>query len=185
MTRCSWCLGDDAYIEYHDTEWGVEVHDDIKLFEFLILEGAQAGLSWITILRKRENYRVAYDNFKPSIVASYDENKIQELMSNEGIVRNRRKIESSIANAKTFMDIQNEYGSFDNYIWGFVGGEQIVNEFKTMEEVPPKTELSLKISKDLKKRGMNFVGPTIIYSFMQAIGMVNDHITDCFRHKEV
>ncbi len=180
--RCVWAVGvDPLYEEYHDNEWGNPVHDDMKLFEFLILEGAQAGLSWITILKKRENYRKAFDGFNPEKVAKYGEKKRAELMENAGIVRNGRKIDSAVRNARVFLDIQREFGSFDAYIWGFVGGKPIRNKFKTMEEVPPKTELSDIISKDLKKRGMNFVGSTIIYAFMQAVGIVNDHTTDCFR----
>ncbi|MDR1747955.1 MAG: DNA-3-methyladenine glycosylase I [Spirochaetaceae bacterium] len=184
--RCIWASeGDPLYEEYHDSEWGTPVHDDIKLFEFLILEGAQAGLSWITILKKRENYRLAFDGFNPVKVAKYGEKKRAELMGNPGIVRNGRKIDSAIRNARVFLDIQKEFGSFDAYIWGFVGGKPVVHKFSAMGEVPPKTELSDIISKDLKKRGMNFVGSTILYAFMQAVGMVNDHTTDCFRYAEL
>ncbi len=184
--RCAWVdLKNSRYIEYHDYEWGVPVHDDRRLFEMLILEGAQAGLSWATILNKRENYRLAFDNFEPSIVADYDEIKIDELLGDKGIVRNRRKIYSAINNARVFLDIQEEFGSFSAYIWSFVDGQPIQNSFKEMVEVPCETELSETISKDLKKRGMSFVGPTIIYSFMQAVGMVNDHETGCFRHDDV
>jgi DNA-3-methyladenine glycosylase I len=178
-------MDNEKYIDYHDNEWGVPEHDDYKLFELLILEGAQAGLSWSTILKKRNNYIKAYDNFDFEKVAKYDDSKRQELLNNEGIVRNRRKIDSSIQNAKVFINIREEYGSFDKYIWSFVDGKPINNEFKKLKDVPAKTELSEKISKDLKKRGMNFVGPTIIYAYMQAIGLVNDHTTDCFRHKEI
>ena len=183
--RCSWCIGSEVYQQYHDTEWGVPVHDDQKLFEFSVLEGAQAGLSWITILKRREGYREAFANFDPNKIALFGPNKIEELMQFEGIIRNRRKIESAIANAKAFLKIQAEFGSFDKYIWGFVNGQPIINQFKTMAEVPAQTNLSVKISKDLKQRGFSFVGPTIIYALMQATGMVNDHLTDCFRHKEL
>jgi DNA-3-methyladenine glycosylase I len=186
VKRCGWVnMDNEKYIDYHDNEWGVPEHDDYKLFELLILEGAQAGLSWSTILKKRNNYIKAYDNFDFEKVAKYDDSKRQELLNNEGIVRNRRKIDSSIQNAKVFINIREEYGSFDKYIWSFVDGKPINNEFKKLKDVPAKTELSEKISKDLKKRGMNFVGPTIIYAYMQAIGLVNDHTTDCFRHKEI
>jgi len=175
----------EKYIDYHDNEWGVPEHDDYKLFELLILEGAQAGLSWSTILKKRDNYKKAYDNFDFEKVAKYGYSKRQELLNNEGIVRNRRKIDSSIQNAKVFINIREEYGSFDKYIWSFVDNNPINNKFKELKDVPAKTELSEKISKDLKKRGMNFVGPTIIYAFMQAIGLVNDHTTNCFRYKDL
>lgn len=185
VNRCPWCEGDELYTRYHDTEWGKPNHDDRVHFEFIVLESAQAGLSWITILRKRENYRKAYDNFDPEIVAKYDDNKIEELMNDKGIVRNRRKIDASINNAKCFMDVQSEFGSFDNYIWGFVDGKQIVNSFKDMSELPSKTELSDKISKDLKKRGFKFLGSVIVYSYMQAIGIVDDHLQDCFTRKNI
>ena len=183
--RCTWCGEDSLYIAYHDNEWGVPVHDDKLLFEFLILEGAQAGLSWITILKKRENYRKALHNFDYKKIANYSDDDIERLMANSGIVRNRRKIESTIKNALGFIKIQEEFGSFDSYLWNSVNGEPIQNHWKSMTEIPAKTELSEKLSKDLKKRGFNFVGPTICYAFMQAIGMVNDHVTDCFRHGEV
>ena len=185
MKRCPWCGNDELYMKYHDEEWGVPVHDDIKHFEFLVLESAQAGLSWITILRKRENYRKAYDNFDPIKVAGYDERKVNELLNNPGIVRNRRKILSSINNAQKFLDIQKEVGSFDEYIWSFVGNEPVKNRWKDLAEVPAKTDLSDKISKDLKKRGFNFIGTTIIYSHLQAVGLVNDHLIDCFRYHQV
>lgn len=184
MQRCSWA-SNDLNIPYHDAEWGVPVHDDRALFEFLILEGAQAGLSWDTILRKRENYRAAFDNFEPAKVAAYDDKKAAELLRNEGIIRNRLKIASAIANAKAFLRVQEEFGSFDKYIWGFVGGKPLDNKLKSSSEVPAKTEISDAVSKDLKKRGFNFVGSTIMYAFMQATGMVNDHLTSCFRYKEV
>jgi len=185
MQRCPWCGNDELYMKYHDEEWGVPVHDDIKHFEFFVLESAQAGLSWITILRKRENYRKAYDNFDPIKVAGYDERKVNELLNNPGIVRNRRKILSSINNAQKFLDIQKEVGSFDEYIWSFVGNEPVKNRWKDLAEVPAKTDLSDKISKDLKKRGFNFIGTTIIYSHLQAVGLVNDHLIDCFRYHQV
>lgn len=183
--RCQWIgLKNPLYLKYHDEEWGAPVHDDKKLFAKLILDGAQAGLSWFTILKKRENYRKAFDNWDYRKIAKYGDKKINELLKNEGIVRNRLKIESAIKNAKVFIEIQKEFGSFDKYIWGFVDNKTIQNKFKKVSEIPARTELSDTISKDLKKRGMNFVGPTIIYAYMQAIGIVNDHTVDCFRHKE-
>lgn len=175
----------DFYQKYHDEEWGVPLHDDHMLFEFLILEGAQAGLSWETILKKRPNYRLAYDGFNPEIVQNYQEDKIQELLQNAGIVRNRLKILASIQNAKAFMQIKKEFGSFDSYIWNFVGGQTICKNRKRLEEIPSSTEESDAMSKALKKRGFKFVGSTICYAFMQATGMVNDHVVDCFRHKEL
>jgi DNA-3-methyladenine glycosylase I len=184
MNRCGWAKNDLA-IQYHDAEWGVPQHDDRKLFEFLILEGAQAGLSWDTILRKRENYRAAFDVFDFEKVALYDERKIAELLQNEGIVRNRLKIASAISNAKSFLKIREEFGTFDKYIWSFVGGKPIKNARKSLSEVPAKTEISDAMSKDLKKRGFNFVGSTIMYAFMQACGLVNDHTVNCFRYGEV
>lgn len=179
--RCGWAGNDPVYIVYHDNEWGIPEHNDHKLFEMLILEGMQAGLSWITILRKRENFRAAFDNFDPEKVSAYDETKITELLQNSGIIRNRGKITAAITNAQHFLDIQREYGSFDAFIWNYVDNSPIINKFKTLEEVPAKTELSDKISAELKKRGFKYVGSTIIYSFMQAVGMVNDHIESCFR----
>lgn len=180
--RCSWCKGDDLYEKYHDFEWGEPIHDDKKLFEFLILEGAQAGLSWITILKKRENYRKAFDNFDYKKIANYDDLKVNQLLQNEGIIRNKLKINSVIKNAKVFLEIQKEFGSFDNYIWKFVDYKQIKNNFTPFNQIGTKNDLSDKISKDLKKRGMSFVGSTIIYSFMQAVGMINDHTKDCFKY---
>ena len=183
--RCAWATGQEQiYIDYHDTEWGIPVHDDRKLFEMLILEGAQAGLSWITILKRREGYKEAFDNFDVKKVAGYGEKKIEKLLSNEGIIRNRLKVNSAIKNARVFIEIQKEFGSFDKYIWGFVNNKPIQNKFKSIKDIPAKTELSETISIDLKKRGMNFVGPTIIFAYMQAIGMVNDHEIDCFCHKK-
>jgi DNA-3-methyladenine glycosylase I len=181
VTRCGWAKG-DLYIAYHDREWGVPAHDDRLLFEFLILEGAQAGLSWITILKKRENYRNEFDNFDPKKVARYDARKVQTLMANPGIVRNKLKIKSAIQNAKAFLIVQKEFGTFDKYIWQFVDGRPIRNHWKTLREIPPRTEASDAMSQDLLKRGFKFVGSTICYAFMQAVGMVNDHTTDCFRY---
>ncbi len=185
QTRCPWAGNDDEYIAYHDHEWGVPVHDDHKFFEFLILEGAQAGVSWQTILRKRENYRRAFAAFDPVVVAGYDEQKVGELLLDAGLVRNRLKINSAVRNAREFVRIQEEFGSFDSYIWDFVGGRPIVNEWESLRQVPAETIESRTISKDLKKRGFSFVGPTIIYAFMQATGIVNDHLVSCFRHAQV
>jgi DNA-3-methyladenine glycosylase I len=185
MERCPWPGIDETYIKYHDEEWGVPVHDDRKHFEFLVLEGAQAGLSWSTILKRRENYRKAYDNFDPAKVAKYDDAKVAELLANASIIRNRKKIESSISNAKLFLEVQKEFGSFDNYIWSFVDHKPVINSWKMLSEIPAKTELSDRISKDLKKRGFSFVGSTIIYAHIQAIGLVNDHLVSCFRHREL
>jgi DNA-3-methyladenine glycosylase I len=182
--RCAWVGTDPLSVEYHDREWGVPVHDDHKMFEFLILEGMQAGLSWMTILRKRNNFREVYDDFDPVKIAVYDQAKFEELMSNPGIIRNRRKIEAAAQNARTFLAVQAEFGSFDAYIWQFVGGKPKVNSWKTMAEIPAQTEESVILSKDLKKRGFKFVGPTIVYAHMQATGMVNDHTTDCYRYLE-
>jgi DNA-3-methyladenine glycosylase I len=183
--RCQWASGNELIIRYHDEEWGVPSHHDRTLFEFLILEGAQAGLSWNTILNKRENYRAAFDHFDPQLVAAYDRRKIQRLLKDPGIVRNRLKIDSAIANAKAFLRVQEEFGSFDRYIWRFVGGEQRVNSRKSLKQVPARTAESDAMSKDLKARGFNFVGSTICYAFMQAVGMVNDHLVECFRYKAV
>lgn len=184
-TRCSWAGSDPDYISYHDTEWGVPVHDDRRLFEFLILEGAQAGLSWLTILKKRENYIKAFDDFDPQKVAGYNARKLNELVANAGIIRNRRKIEAAIQNARSFLTVKREFGSFDKYIWQFVGGRTLRNHWKTVNDIPAQTEISATMSADLKKRGFKFVGPTICYAFMQAIGMVNDHTIDCYRYIEV
>jgi DNA-3-methyladenine glycosylase I len=184
MNRCAWAKGDN-YIAYHDKEWGVPVHDDRTLFEFLILEGAQAGLSWSTILNKRENYRRAFDNFDARKVARYDSRKTKKLLADAGIVRNRLKIAASVQNAKAFLAVQKEFGSFDNYIWGFVGGQPIQNRRKSLKEIPPRSPESDAMSKDLLRRGFKFVGSTICYALMQATGMVNDHLTDCFRYSEV
>lgn len=182
--RCTWPqIEDPTYTLYHDEEWGIPIHDDKKHFEFLILEGAQAGLSWLTILRRRENYRKAFAQFDPVKVAAFSEKTIEALLQDEGIIRNRLKIRSAVENAKHFLKIQKEYGSFDNYIWGFVNHKTIQNQWKSLKEVPCETKESLALSKDLKKRGFNFVGPTIMYAYMQATGLVNDHVVDCFRHK--
>lgn len=183
--RCAWCSDDPLYMEYHDKEWGVPVHDDRVLFEFLILEGAQAGLSWITILKKRKNYRAAFDLFDHKKIALYTDKDIERLLSNAGIVRNKLKINAAIKNANAVIKIQQEFGSLNDYLWAFVGGSTIQNSWPSLNEVPVQTEISEAMSKDLKKRGMNFVGPTICYSLMQAVGMVNDHTTDCFRHSNL
>jgi DNA-3-methyladenine glycosylase I len=180
-TRCGWAQG-DLYAAYHDDEWGVPVHDDRRLFEFLILEGAQAGLSWITILKKRPNYRRAFDDFDPHKVARYDSRKIRKLLADPGIVRNRLKIHSAVQNAKAFLAVQQEFGSFERYVWQFVGGQPIRNRRNSLKEIPARTPESDALSKDLLKRGFRFVGSTICYAFMQAVGMVNDHTVDCFRY---
>ena len=185
MKRCSWCEGNDLYVDYHDKEWGVPVYDDNKQFEFLVLESAQAGLSWLTILKRRENYRKAYDNFDPIKVANYGDKKIKALLNNEGIIRNKLKIAASVSNAKLFLDIQDEFGSFSDYLWGFVDNKQVVNKWKSLSEVPANTKLSDAITKDLKGRGFKFMGSTIMYAHLQAAGIVNDHVVDCFRYKEV
>lgn len=184
IVRCAWASNELA-IQYHDKEWGTPVHDDRTLFEFLILEGAQAGLSWDTILKKRENYRAAFDNFDPARVAAYDRKKVQILLKDAGIIRNKLKINSAISNAKAFLAVQKEFGLFDRYIWQFTGGSPIVNSRHAHKHVPASTKESDAMSKDLKKRGFNFVGTTICYAFMQAVGMVNDHLTDCFRYTQV
>ncbi len=184
--RCGWVNPEhDLYVKYHDEEWGVPVHDDAKLFEMLILGGAQAGLSWSTVLKKRDSYRKAFDNFDPKKVAKYDEKKVAELLANQGIIRNRLKVSSAIQNAKVVLAIQKEFTSFDSYIWGFVDHKPVQSQITSMSEIPASTEVSDKISKDLKKRGMNFVGSTIIYAFMQSVGMVNDHQRLCFRYSQV
>jgi DNA-3-methyladenine glycosylase I len=183
--RCEWCGTDPLYTKYHDDEWGVPVHDDQKLFEMLILEGAQAGLSWITVLKKRKNYRKAFDNFDVVKVSKYSEKKVAKLLANPGIIRNRLKVNAAVTNAKAFLKIQDEFGSFDKYIWQFVNYEPIVNKFKILKELPAKSEISDFMSNDLKERGFKFVGSTICYAFMQAVGMVNDHTTDCFKYEEL
>ena len=182
LIRCAWAGTDPLLIRYHDTEWGVPLHDERRLFEFLVLEGAQAGLSWITILRKREHYRQAFDGFDPQRVAAYDQDRIEQLLGNPNIVRNRRKIEAAVRNARVFLEIQDEFGSFDAYLWRFVSGRPRINRWKTIRAVPAETPESQSLSKDLIRRGCTFVGPTIGYAFMQAVGMVNDHTVDCFRY---
>jgi len=183
--RCEWCSSDPLYIAYHDDEWGVPVHDDRHLFEMLSLEGAQAGLSWLTILKKRQNYRKAFNDFDVEIIAHYSEQDIKRLLADAGIVRNRLKIESVIKNARGVLSIQEQHGTLDSFLWRYVSGEPRQNIWRSLGELPAQTELSVQMSKDLKKLGFNFVGPTICYAFMQAVGMVNDHVVDCFRHVEV
>jgi len=183
--RCGWCLGNALYEKYHDQEWGVPIFEDRLLFEFLVLETFQAGLSWITVLKKREYFRKAFDHFDYSKIATYGDHKEDDLLSNPGIIRNRLKIAATIHNAKAFMEIQKERGSFSNYIWDFVSGKPLINHYKKLEEIPAFTPLAEKISKDLKQRGFKFVGPTVVYAHMQATGMVNDHLTACFRHSQV
>ena len=183
--RCPWAGTDPDYVAYHDVEWGLPVHDDRSHFEFLILEGAQAGLSWSTILKKRPNYRRAFDNFDPAKVAAYDEAKIEQLLADPGIVRNRLKVTAAVRNARQFLKVQEEFGSFDAYIWGVVGGRPIVNTWESLRQVPAETAESRALSKDLKGRGFSFVGPTIMYAHMQAIGLVNDHLVSCFRYHEI
>lgn len=185
LTRCTWCGDDPVYQRYHDDEWGVPLYDDKKLFEFLILEGAQAGLSWITVLRKREGYRAAFDNFDPEKIANYSQAKIERLMANEGIIRNRLKIESSISNAQAYLKITEGGTRFSDYIWQFTDGHVIQNRFQSLKDIPAETDISRKMSTQLKKDGFRFVGPTICYAFMQATGMVNDHVIDCHRYQEL
>ncbi len=185
IERCGWCIKEPIYVEYHDREWGVPVFDDRVLFEFLILEGAQAGLSWLTILRRREGYRKAFADFDPEKVASFDKKKVAKLLTNEGIIRNRLKVESSVTNAQAFLAVQEEFGSFANYQWQFVNGKPIINKRRTLKDLPPTSKQSDEFSKDLKQRGFRFVGSTIVYAHMQAVGMVNDHLTSCFRYKEL
>ncbi len=183
--RCEWCGSDPLYMDYHDNEWGVPVHDDRHLFEMLILEGAQAGLSWLTILKKRDAYRQAFDNFNPAKIAKDGQRRIHHLLQNPGIVRNRLKIQATVLNAKAFLKVVEEFGSFDRYIWQFVGHRPIQNQWVLLQDVPSRTAQSEAMSKDLKKRGFSFVGSTICYAFMQAVGMVNDHVIDCFRYSEI
>ncbi|MBS1538762.1 MAG: DNA-3-methyladenine glycosylase I [Bacteroidetes bacterium] len=185
LLRCDWTGGRELDIIYHDNEWGVPLHDDRKHFEFILLDGFQAGLSWATILKKRENFRIAFDNFSPEIIANYSQSKLDELMNNAGIIRNKLKISSSVTNAQKFLDVQKEFETFDNYIWQFVGRKTITNSWKSMKEIPVRTAESDAMSKDLQKRGFKFVGSTICYAYMQAAGMVNDHRVDCFRYKEL
>lgn len=183
--RCDWCVGNELYESYHDNDWGVPVHDDQLLFEMLILEGAQAGLSWITVLQKRENYRKAFSQFDYRKIAKYTDKKLEKLLENPGIIRNRLKVFSTRINARCFLDVQSEFDSFDNYIWQFVDGKPIQNKFKTSKQVPASTQQSDAMSKDLKKRGFKFIGTTICYAYMQSVGMVNDHTVDCFRYKQL
>ena len=183
IQRCPWAEVDPLMIEYHDTEWGVPLHDDRKLFEFLVLDAMQAGLSWLTVLRKRDNFRRAFDDFDPQRVARYTKRRIEKLLNDEGIIRNRLKIEATVANARAFLQLQHELGSFSDYIWGFVDGKSVVNVWKTQKQIPAQTPLSIKMSKDLQQRGFRFAGPTICYAFMQAAGLVNDHLVTCFRRK--
>lgn len=185
VKRCGWCGDDDLYVRYHDEEWGVPLRDDRALFEFLVLEGAQAGLAWITVLRKREGYRAAFDNFEPGKVARYSDRRLNQLLENPRIIRNRLKVFSARQNARAFLAVQEEWGSFADYIWHFVDGKPVRNRWRRMADVPATTPLSDRISKDLKGRGFTFVGTTIVYAHMQATGMVNDHVVDCFRHAEV
>jgi DNA-3-methyladenine glycosylase I len=182
-TRCKWVNEDPLYRDYHDKEWGVPVYDDQKLFEFLILEGAQAGLSWYTVLKKRDNYRAAFDNFAPEKIARYSDKKIAKILENPGIIRNRLKVNAAVVNAKLFLDVQSDWGSFSNYIWHFVDNKPLKNKRKSLKDIPSRTDISDRMSKDLKKRGFKFIGSTICYAFMQAIGMVDDHTADCFRYK--
>lgn len=183
--RCDWSTNDPLYIEYHDKEWGIPVHDDRKLFEMLILEGVQAGLSWITILRKRENYRRAFDNFDAVKISKYTPVKMEKLLNNTGIIRNKLKINAAVCNAKLFLEVQKEFGSFDKFIWQFIGGKPKINSFKSLKDIPVKTAESDEMSKALKKRGFKFVGSTICYAYMQAVGMVNDHVEGCFKYKQI
>lgn len=185
VKRCDWCLGYAEHIKYHDEEWGVPLYDDHKHFEFLVLEAAQAGLSWLTVLKKRENYRKAFDQFDPQKVARYTEARKTKLLNNPGIIRNRLKIESAIHNAKLFLDIQEKYGNFTNYFWDFVNGKPVVNKWQSIKQIPPRTVLSDTVSKDLKQKGFKFVGSTVIYAHLQAAGLVNDHLISCFRYKKV
>lgn len=184
-TRCAWCGTDPLYVAYHDEEWGVPVRDDRTHFEFLVLESAQAGLSWLTILRRREGYRQLYDGFDPEKVARYDEKKIREMVQDPRIIRNLRKIEASVNNARRFLEVQEQYGSFSNYLWSFVDGQPIVNAYREVADIPAETPLSRRIAKDLKQKGFQFLGPIVVYSHLQATGLVNDHVTSCFRYQEL
>ncbi len=185
LVRCEWCLGDPLYVDYHDREWGVPVHDDRKLFEFLVLEGAQAGLSWLTVLKKREAYEKAFADFDAERVARFTPKRIEKLLHNPGIIRNRQKVEAAVNNARRFLEVREEFGSFDRYSWQFVDGKKIVNRWKQISQIPATSKHSDAFSKDLKQRGFKFVGSTIVYAHMQAVGMVNDHLVSCFRYKEV
>lgn len=183
--RCQWATSNDLYIQYHDEEWGVPLHDDRRLFELLVLEGFQAGLSWLTILQKRSNFWRAFEHFDPEKVARFTEAKVEWLLQDQGIVRNRLKIQAAIANAQAFLKVQQEFGTFDAYVWGFVGGKTIVNACKSMRDIPSRSDIADKLSADLARRGFKFVGPTICYAFMQSAGLINDHTTDCFRYREL
>ncbi|MBD3169541.1 MAG: DNA-3-methyladenine glycosylase I [candidate division Zixibacteria bacterium] len=185
IKKCDWCVGNPLMEHYHDTEWGVPLHDDRKLFEFLVLDAMQAGLSWQTVLNKRENFRKAFDNYDIEKIARYRQPKIEKLLQDKGIIRNKMKVNSAVTNAKAFLKVVDEFGSFDEFIWGFVDGKPIVNKWKTMREIPAESEESHRMSKELKRRGFSFAGPTICYAFMQAAGMVNDHIVSCFRYREI
>jgi len=185
VKRCGWLSKDKIYIDYHDKEWGVPVHDDLKLFEMLLLEGIQAGLSWLTILKRRDNYRIAYDNFEPAKIAKWSELKISRILNDPGIIRNKLKVQAAKINAKAYLKVVAEFGSFDEFIWSFVGGKPIQNAWRSLSEIPPSTCESDAMSKELKKRGFKFVGSTICYAFMQAVGMVNDHTIDCYRHRQI
>ena len=185
IKRCEWCAGSEIERDYHDNEWGVPVHDDRKLFEFLILEGAQAGLSWVTVLKKRVHYRKVFDQFDPGLVAEYSDEKIEQLLLDPGIIRNRLKVSSTVSNARFFLEVQAEFGSFDRYIWQFTNGQVIKNNWQSLSEIPANTTVSDAMCKDLKNRGFRFVGTTICYAFMQATGMVNDHVIDCYRYTEL
>ena len=185
MERCPWCGTEELYVRYHDEEWGVPVHDDRKQFEFLVLEAAQAGLSWITILRKREGYRKAYVGFDAQAVARYGQQQVERLLANPGIVRNRRKVEASVNNAARFLEFQGEFGSFDRYLWRFVDHEPVRNRWHTLDEIPARTPLSEEVSEDLRRRGFTFLGPTVVYSHLQAVGLVNDHLVSCFRYRQL
>ena len=185
MKRCSWCGDDELYIKYHDREWGVPVYDDRKHFEFMVLESAQAGLSWLTILKKREGYREAYANFDPKVVAGFSDEKIEELLKHKGIIKNGKKIKASVNNAQRFIEIQEEFGNFSNYLWKFVDYQPLINSWNDESEIPAQSDLSVAVSKDLKKRGFTFLGPIIVYSHLQATGVVNDHIRACFRYRQI
>lgn len=185
LIRCEWCGDDPLYVKYHDEEWGTPVHDDRQLFEMLNLEGAQAGLSWITVLRKRENYRRQFNNFNPDRIANYSNSKLEKILKDPGIIRNKLKVNAVVTNARAFLMLKDDYGSFSKFIWQFVDGEPIINTYSRLSDLPSKTEISEVMSKELKKKGFKFVGSTICYAFMQAVGMVNDHTTNCFRHKEL
>ena len=185
ISRCEWSLGTPIYVDYHDMEWGTPVHDDVKLFEMIALDGMQAGLSWLTILKKRENFRKAFDGFRPEIIVGYSPAKMEELLQDAGIIRNRAKIAAIVTNARLTLEVQQEFGSLDHYLWGFVDGKPVVNGWRSMSQIPASTPLSDRVSQDMKKRGFKFCGSTITYAFLQAAGLVNDHVVDCFRYNEL